>query len=468
MLFTSVTFVWFFLPVVLILHTVLRGAARNYMLLAASLLFYAWGGPRHLLVMVLSMLLNWAVGLAIDRLSCRRLWLGLGVVFNLALLGYFKYFNMIVNLLRRGFSLSLENIAQVALPIGISFYTFQALSYLIDLYRGAFPVQKNPFKLMLYISLFPQLIAGPIVQYGDVVNEIDVRTVTLQDAAYGVKRFIYGFSKKMIFSNGFALVADSVFGYTAAQMTTGVAWLGAVAYALQIYYDFSGYSDMAIGLGRILGFRFLENFNYPYISVTVTEFWRRWHISLSSWFRDYLYIPLGGNRKGAVRTLINLGIVFAVTGLWHGAELQFIAWGLYHGAFLIGERLLNVKKWQLNGPVKLAARAYTLMAVLFGWVLFRAPGLRSALGYMGRMLFPAAEGVAATAVRFLDGRTIVLLVLGVLLCGPLQSLCKRLHTAVFSEEKTGWLQIAALTALFVYDVVLLISNTYNPFIYFRF
>ena len=468
MLFTSVTFIWFFLPLVLILHTLLRGQARNYMLLAASLLFYAWGGPRHLVIMVLSMLLNWAAGIAIDRLRHKQIWLAAGVVLNLALLGYFKYFNMIVNLLRRGFSLSLEDLAQVALPIGISFYTFQAMSYLIDLYRGRFPVQKNPFKLMLYISLFPQLIAGPIVQYGDVVNEIDVRTVTLRDAAYGVKRFIYGFSKKMIFSNGFALVADSIFGYTAAQLTTGAAWLGAAAYALQIYYDFSGYSDMAIGLGRILGFHFLENFNYPYVSATVTEFWRRWHISLSSWFRDYLYIPLGGNRRGTVRTLVNLGIVFAVTGLWHGAELQFIAWGLYHGAFLIAERLLNVKKWQLHGPVRLAARAYTVLAVLFGWVLFRAPGLRSALAYMARMVWPVFTDAAATATRFLDGRTVVLLVLGVLLCGPLQSLCRKLHTAVFSEEKTGWLQIAGLAVLFVYDVVLLVSNTYNPFIYFRF
>ncbi len=468
MLFSSVSFLWFFLPLVLLLHTVLRGSARNYMLLAASLLFYAWGGPKHLLVMIASMLFNWAVGLAIDRLRGRRLWLSLGVVVNLALLGYFKYFNMLLNLLRRGFHLSLENIAQVALPIGISFYTFQALSYLIDLYRGAFPVQKNPFKLMLYISLFPQLIAGPIVQYGDVVNEIDVRTVTLQDAAYGVKRFIYGFSKKMIFSNGFALVADAVFAYDAAQLTTGAAWLGAIAYALQIYYDFSGYSDMAIGLGRILGFHFLENFNYPYISATVTEFWRRWHISLSSWFREYLYIPLGGNRKGTLRTLINLGIVFAVTGLWHGAELQFIAWGLYHGVFLIAERLLNVKKWDLRGPVKWAARCYTLLAVLFGWVLFRAPGLSAALAYMGRMLTPVFAGAACTATRFLDGRTILLLVLGVLLCGPLQSLCKKLHDAVFSRETTGWLQIAALIALFLYDIMLLVSNTYNPFIYFRF
>ncbi len=468
MLFSSVSFLWFFLPAVLLLHTLLRGAARNYMLLAASLLFYAWGGPKHLLVMVASMLLNWLAGLAIGGLRHKRLWLTAGVVLNLAVLGYFKYFNMVVDLLRRGLDLTLENVVEVALPIGVSFYTFQAMSYLIDLYRGAFPVQKNPCKLMLYISLFPQLIAGPIVQYGDVVNEIDVRSVTLQDFAYGIKRFIYGFSKKMIFSNGFALVADAVFAYAPAQLTTGAAWLGALAYALQIYYDFSGYSDMAIGLGRMLGFRFLENFNYPYISATVTEFWRRWHISLSSWFRDYLYIPLGGNRKGAVRTLVNLGVVFAVTGLWHGAELQFIAWGLYHGAFLITERLLNVKKWQLQGPKKLAARVYTLAAVLFGWVLFRAPGLKSALAYMGRMLVPAFEGAACTAIRFLDGRTILLLVLGVLLCGPLQSCCKKLRAAVFSEENTGLVQIAALAVLFLYDMVLLISNTYNPFIYFRF
>lgn len=468
MLFTSIAFICFFLPTVLVLHTLLRGKARNYMLLVASLLFYAWGGPNHLFIMIASMFCNWLAGLAIDAGKYKKLWLGLGVALNLSLLGYFKYFNMVINLLRARLHFSLDGIAAVALPIGISFYTFQAMSYLIDLYRGKFPVQKNLFKLMLYISLFPQLIAGPIVQYGDVVDEIDARSVTLADMAYGIKRFIYGLSKKMIFSNGFAAVADGIFAFQAAQITTGAAWLGAVAYTLQIYYDFSGYSDMAIGLGRMLGFHFLENFNYPYISASITEFWRRWHISLSSWFRNYLYIPLGGNRKGTVRTLVNLGIVFAVTGLWHGAELQFVAWGLYHGVFLIAERLLGVKNLEPHGLAKVCARVYTLLVVVFGWVLFRAPGISYARAYIERMVLPQFAGIACTATRFLDGRTVLLLAVGVVLCGPLQSCSKKLRQALFSEEATGGVQITLLILLFVYDVVLLVSNTYNPFIYFRF
>ena len=472
MLFTSVTFIWFFLPAVLLSHMVLRGPIRNYILLAASLIFYAWGGPEHLSIMVLSMIINWMLGLAIDhaaRPTFRKLWLAAGVLFNLGLLGYFKYFNLVIRLLRVGLSLSLDSIAQVALPVGISFYTFQTLSYLIDLYYRKFPVQKNPFKLMLYISLFPQLIAGPIVQYGQVVDEIDVRSVTVSDLAYGIKRFIYGLSKKMIFSNGFALIADTIFGYGTDQLTTGAAWLGAITYAFQIYYDFSGYSDMAIGLGRMLGFHFLENFNYPYISVTVTEFWRRWHISLSSWFRDYLYIPLGGNRKGYYRTLINLFIVFAATGFWHGAELQFVVWGLYHGAFLVVERFcFDLKHYRPTGLRRAASHLYTLLAVLFGWVLFRAPDLAYAIGYWGRMLVPHTAGAACTALRFLDGRTILLLALGILLCGPAQTVLPRLRSALFDQEDTGWAQVALLMALFLYCIVLLVSNTYNPFIYFRF
>jgi len=471
MLFTSVSFIWFFLPAVLLSHTLFRGRMRNYALLAASLLFYGWGGPKHLFLMLGSMTANWLIGLAIDRTSgkSKKLWLSAGVCFNLLLLGYFKYFNLLIKLLRSGTSLALEHFAEVALPIGISFYTFQALSYLIDLYHKKFPVQKDLFKLMLYISLFPQLIAGPIVQYSQVADEIDVRTVTLRDTAYGIKRFIYGFSKKMIFSNGFAVIADAVFGYSTDQLTTGAAWLGAVAYAFQIYFDFSGYSDMAIGLGRMLGFHFLENFNYPYISSTVTEFWRRWHISLSSWFRNYLYIPLGGNRKGFYRTLVNLFIVFMATGFWHGAELQFIVWGLYHGVFLVAERiLLPSKNVRFRGGARIAAHAYTLAVVLFGWVLFRAPSIRYAAGYMLRMVTPHFTNAACTALRFLDLRVILLFAAGTVLCGPLQAACPKLYRALFSEEDTGWLQIALLMLLFCYSLVLLISNTYNPFIYFRF
>ena len=315
--------------------------------------------------------------------------------------------------------------------------------------------------------MFPQLIAGPIVQYNDVAYQIDKRTITLADTAYGIKRFIYGFSKKMIFSNAFALVADGIFNSPVENITTGAAWLGAIAYALQIYYDFSGYSDMAIGLGRMLGFRFLENFNYPYISASITEFWRRWHISLSSWFKSYVYIPLGGNRKGKFRTLVNLMIVFLLTGFWHGAAWQFIVWGAYYGAFLIIERIFWPKQ-EAQGLKKVLAHAYTLLVVLLGWVLFRAPGLRYGLKYILIMLIPGLQGQACTATYFLDPRNILLFIAGFALCGPVQAVFPKVKTALFDENNINGAEIFVLISLFLYSIVLLVSNTYNPFIYFRF
>lgn len=458
---------WFFLPFVILIHLFLKNNFKNYFLLLASLLFYAWGGPKHLLVMLFSIALNYVIGLCIAHFSKKKFWLFVGIVSNLLLLGYFKYFNMLIDILTTKLTFSFDNIKQIALPIGISFYTFQALSYLIDLYRQKFDVQKNPFKLGLYISLFPQLIAGPIVQYNTIKQEIDCRTVTVADFSYGIKRFIYGFSKKMIFSNAFAMVADSIFAYSAVDISFGAAWLGAFAYGLQIYYDFSGYSDMAIGLGRMLGFKFLENFNYPYISSSITEFWRRWHISLSGWFKSYVYIPLGGNRKSKYRTLLNLMIVFALTGFWHGAAYQFIAWGLYFGVLLVLEKYFP-KKDNLSSIKKTLWHIYTIIAVLVGWVLFRADDIEYALIYIRNMFVPFASGQGCTFIRYIDARFVLLFVLAVLLSGPLQHCCKKLKLALYSETEIGYLQMTGLVFLLVYSIMLLISNTYNPFIYFRF
>lgn len=343
MVFSSVTFLFVFLPVVLAVYYILPGRLRNTFLLLASLLFYYWGEPRFVFVMLASIVWNYLCGLMCGYLpermrGLRKLALILAVAVNLGLLVYFKYADFIIGTINGVFSRSIPLLG-VTLPIGISFFTFQGLSYVIDVYRQTVRPQRDPLKLGMYISLFPQLIAGPIVRYADIEREIDHRSVDREKFYAGVSRFVIGLSKKVLIANTLALRADQIFGQPCQSLTAGVAWLGALLYSLQIYFDFSGYSDMAIGLGKMLGFTFLENFDLPYMSRSVTEFWRRWHISLSSWFRDYVYIPLGGNRRGNV--YLHLLTVFILTGLWHGAAWNFVLWGLWHGLFLIVERVLR-------------------------------------------------------------------------------------------------------------------------------
>ena len=375
MLFCSLTFLWVFLPAVLLASRLLPRAWQNALLLAASLFFYAWGGPKYLLLMLASITLNWAGGFAIAAFPPgshpRRMALAAFLAANLGLLGWFKYYGFFAGILRRLPGLGGIPALDIALPIGISFYTFQAMSYLIDLYRGRIALQKNWFLLALYISFFPQLIAGPIVQYARVERQLAGREVTAQNAAFGVKRFCWGLAKKVILANAFAARADEIYALDPAAASTALAWLGALYYTLQIYYDFSGYSDMAIGLGELFGFHFPENFNYPYLAASVTEFWRRWHMTLSGWFREYLYIPLGGSRRGTARTLANLLLVFLVTGLWHGASWQFVAWGAWYGLLLAAERLFLLKGLR-RLPAALG-RLYTLFWVMGGWVLFCGP-----------------------------------------------------------------------------------------------
>ncbi|MCJ7713136.1 MBOAT family protein, partial [Candidatus Bathyarchaeota archaeon] len=352
----------------------LKREYRNFFLLLASLIFYAWGEGILVLLMLFSISINYIGGIAISyflkkNIQISKVVLGLTIAVNLALLFYYKYANFIVeNLQELGVFTGYKQ-ASIFLPIGISFFTFQGISYLVDVYREETIVQRKLFHLGLYISFFPQLIAGPIVRYHDVAQQIVQRSITVSLFTEGIIRFVRGLAKKVILANNAALIADQVFSIPASQLSISSAWLGIICYTIQIYFDFSGYSDMAIGLGKMLGFNFKENFNYPYISISIQDFWRRWHISLSTWFRDYLYIPLGGNRKGISKMYRNLVIVFFVTGLWHGASWNFIFWGLFHGSFLILEKskILNTKNW----PIALQ-HLYALIVVMVGWVFFRA------------------------------------------------------------------------------------------------
>ena len=472
MLFSSSIFLFAFLPAVLLgYYVVFRGMrrAQNGLLLAASLFFYAWGEPWFVLVMVASILANYGFGLWVHAWKLRRRRLLLPVtsacVCNLGLLFIFKYLVFTLeNLNLLGWNLP---IPVIELPIGISFFTFQALSYVLDVAMGEAEVQRSPFALGLYVSLFPQLIAGPIVKYHDIDRQIESRTVTADKFAYGVYRFSCGMGKKVLLSNAFAEVVDKVYGYELSEVSAPLLWLAALLYMLQIYFDFSGYSDMAIGLGKMFGFDFQENFNLPYISTSVKEFWRRWHISLSSWFRDYLYIPLGGNRKGTMKTYRNLLIVFFLTGMWHGAGWTFIIWGLFHGLFQILERLFLGKALAKTKPI--VGGIYTFLVVYFGWIFFRAETFGQAVSFIKYMFVPHESTIIAAS--HVDRRLAMLLVLGILFCGPVQLLLEKLlkRSLISEQDFTASLPCTVCCmAMLWLSIMMLINNTYNPFIYFRF
>ncbi|MEQ8924972.1 MAG: MBOAT family O-acyltransferase [Fulvivirga sp.] len=396
----------------------------------------------------------------------RVLALIIALVFNLGLLIVFKYSNFIADNINYISGFELLNLPTILLPIGISFFTFQALSYIIDVYRNQVSPQKNFFDLALYISLFPQLIAGPIVRYHDINDQLKQRSITLAKFESGVQRFIIGFVKKILIADNMAYIADTVFNYGNTELDTALAWIGILAYTFQIYFDFSGYSDMAIGLGRMLGFEFLENFNYPYIAKSVKEFWRRWHISLSTWFRDYLYIPLGGNRSGITRTYINLIIVFLLTGIWHGAKWNFVVWGMYHGLFLIIERVLKPKK-----ILPVFSHAYLLIVVVVGWVFFRADTLAHAINYLEKLFIPSTSLEFPNNVKYLINKEVVIIsVLAVILSTPvknkLQDLIQMNSGKWGPILKTSYYSL--LIALFLISISYMAADTYSPFIYFRF
>ena len=477
MLFTSLEFLLFFFPVTLGVYFFLprRGGWRNYWLLLASLFFYAWGEPIFVLIMIFSILLNYFAALHLEEMeaggSRRKGFLILTVLVNLGILFLFKYMNFVTGNLRSMFPILRNAVPQTGyvLPIGISFFTFQALSYVIDVYRGT-PAQKNPGYLGLYISLFPQLIAGPIVRYTTVMDQIEQREITWDSFSEGMLRFLYGFNKKVLLANLLAVAADAAFG--AEKLSVAMAWLGAIAYTLQIYFDFSGYSEMAIGLGRMFGFRFLENFNYPYISKTVTEFWRRWHISLGSWFRDYVYFPLGGSRvRSRARLVFNLAVVWLATGIWHGASWSFVAWGILHGAVIILEKTLDLpRRVSRKKGLTVCYRAFTLLVVVLGWVLFRAEGLRNGLAYWKAMFGLGGNAWTDDAFLFYFREYGVILAAGLFCSTPLLRVCgEKLRSAGETwGELWEWGGEAVQLVFFLVGISFLIMNAHNPFIYFNF
>ena len=459
MLLNSLNFIFAFLPVVLILFYVVPGKWKNLVLALASIFFYAWGEPVYVVLMLFSAVMHYMLAIDIGRKQKRSRSavpsLVFVIVMDVFILGFFKYYGFLsgaVNeLLGTGFSTS-----ALTLPIGLSFYTFKNLSYVIDVYRGENKVQKNLWDLMLYISFFPQLIAGPIVKYHDIELQLTERHTDLDGFCFGIKRFCYGLGKKVILSNSMALAVDQIYGLPFQHVGTILAWCGVGLYALQIYFDFSGYSDMAIGLGRMFGFRFMENFDYPYLSKSITEFWRRWHISLSTWFKEYVYIPLGGNRKGMTRTCINLFIVFCLTGLWHGASLNFVLWGMYYGVLIVLERITKKKPGWLG----------TMFLVLIGWLLFRVTSCRGILILLKNMFIPCAG--LYPVQQYITAKTVALAAAGILLCGPLQKWFPKLKGWLYDENRIGVADVVIMAAIFLYSMMLLVSSTYNPFIYFRF
>lgn len=493
MLFSSMIFLWVFLPMVILGNFFLsivkfkkeetRIKLKNIFLLLSSILFYAWGEINYLFIMLGSISLNYVGGLLIHRSkSYKKLKLAIVIALNLGLLFVFKYFNMLVIIIEsilsfegNGFQL-LQNMLSmqgtgelglpyIVLPIGISFFTFQAMSYVIDVYCGKADVQKNLFDFALYVSFFPQLVAGPIVKYSDIAEQLKKREETIDMFVSGQKRFCYGLAKKVLLSNTFAEVADTIWALRISNMGTSIAWLGILAYTLQIYYDFSGYSDMAIGIGKMLGFRFKENFNYPYTSLSIQEFWHRWHISLSTWFKEYVYIPLGGNRRGKGRTYFNLFTVFFFTGIWHGANFTFLVWGLWYAVFLILERLF-LGKWLQKNPVKIFNWIYSILVVMIGWVFFRAENLFDALAYLQQMFFGSASNY--TVVSFLSMKAVIAFIIGILFAGFVQRPLEKTYEKVKYRTPVMVCDLSIQLITLVLSILMMVSGTYNPFIYFQF
>lgn len=473
MIFSSLEFLCVFLPIVLILYYILPSLKlKNALLIVASLMFYAYGEPVYVLLMIVSAMVNYILARMIAGFDKgKKIIFVLGVIGNLGILCVFKYTGFIVETVNHMAMLNIS-VPDIKLPIGISFFTFQALSYVIDVYKGNVEVQKSFWKVLLYIAFFPQLIAGPIVKYRDINEELKNRTMDSGETAEGLRRFICGLGKKILIANTAGLVTDNVFAAEASNVNILVAWIGAVSYMLQIYYDFSGYSDMAIGLGKMFGFHFKENFRYPYGAANVQEFWRRWHISLSTWFKEYLYIPLGGNRKGTARACLNRIIVFFFTGLWHGANWTFVIWGLWHGMFLLLEAYVPLMK---KLP-KLISHIYTLLIVCVGFVMFRADTLKDGLFMIKQMFagFNFDSQAVSFAVQQMTPWFIVMTAVGIFGASPVGELADRVREQMQKQELTKR-ERAVQAGLYLSSVILLCwciirlsGSTYNPFIYFRF
>ena len=459
MVFSSVTFLFVFLPLTLLLYYIVPKKGRNLVLLLMSLVFYAWGEPVYVVLMLYSILLNYSMGRLMDGTRYKKSVLVFTVILNLFILGFFKYYGFVMENVNALTGLDLP-IRKISLPIGISFYTFQALSYIIDLYRGKFRAQKNLISFACYITMFPQLIAGPIVRYESIERQLSVRKVSLERFGFGAMRFIFGLAKKVLLANLIGGLFDTVHA-AGADVSTVTAWLGALAYTFQIYFDFSGYSDMAIGLGHMLGFSFMENFNDPYAASSVTDFWRRWHISLGTWFREYVYIPLGGNRVSVPKHIRNILVVWALTGLWHGASWNFVLWGLYYGLLLLFEKYvwlkLPVPKW--------ITRILTFFLVIIGWVIFSADSLSGIGTSLSAMAGFASRGLVDSDALYYLRTNSVLFFAEILFCLPV---VRKLHAGLMRHSYTQALVYVFALVLLVVCTAFLVTQNYNPFLYFRF
>lgn len=471
MVFSSAVFLFAFLPIVLILHTFIpKNSIKNIMLILASLFFYAWGEPAYVILLLVSVCVNYFTGRIVaggKESGDRRAHIAIiaSVAFNIGMLVVFKYTGFIVELVNYIPFINIP-VPDIRMPIGISFYTFQAMSYCIDVYRDKDAGPAGFIDVMVYILLFPQLVAGPIVKYNSISRQLKSRTISVRNIQEGITRFIYGLSKKMLLANTLAVGADHCFGL-GNSLDSWSAWLGAVCYMLQIYFDFSGYSDMAVGMGKMFGFTFPENFNYPYIATSIRDFWKRWHISLTSWFREYLYFSIGGNRISKTRTMFNRFFVFLCTGIWHGANFTFLIWGIYHGVLTMAETLLEGKKQkESSGALRILKKVfghiYTLLAVLIGFVIFRADSLGQAFSYIGTMFsFTATAAGTMEALSVLNPLFIITLILAVVFSMPVSKLIKNKKMKFY-----GGLAVSLL--LYLLCILEIAAGSYNPFIYFRF
>lgn len=466
MVFSSLTFLFAYLPIVLIVYYAVPFRFRNLVLFIVSLFFYGWGEPVYVLLMIFSIFMNWLTGLLIekykknDQMNQAKKVLIICIIINLAMLGFFKYWDFFAENLN-AIGLTFMPVLKLSLPIGISFYTFQAMSYPIDLYRGDTEVQRKAVNFGAYVTMFPQLIAGPIVRYRDVAEQLEERHSNLNQFSDGVSRFMVGLSKKVLLANSAGQVWEAVNALQADQTSVLTAWIGIACYTFQIYFDFSGYSDMAIGLGKMLGFEFLENFNYPYIAKSITDFWRRWHMSLSFWFRDYVYIPLGGNRKGKARQLLNIMIVWLLTGFWHGASWNFVLWGVFYGVVLIFEKLFLLKK--LEKAPAWVCHIYTMVLVMIAWVLFANTDIVKAFHYLGMMFGNAASFANGTTLYFLRDN-LVLLVICIIACTPVA----KTKLNFLNHPGFDWSKPVLVLVMLLICTAFIVDGTYNPFLYFRF
>lgn len=467
MVFSSLTFLFVFLPAVLLVYFAVPRQGKNAVLFLFSLLFYAWGEPIYVLLMIFSTVLDYTCGRLVEKFRGtpkQKIGLLISVIVNIGLLCFFKYSDFLITTVNGVFGWNIPTL-NLPLPIGISFYTFQTMSYTIDVYRGEAKVQRNIISFGAYVSLFPQLIAEPIVRYRDIAEQLDSRAHSFDNFGTGVKRFVTGLGKKVLLANNIGLLWDSVSKTDAARLTTLGAWLGIIAFAFQIYFDFSGYSDMAIGLGKMFGFDFNENFNYPYISKSVTEFWRRWHISLGTWFRDYVYIPLGGNRRGLAIQIRNIAVVWLLTGFWHGASWNFVLWGAFYGVLLVCEKLFLLK-WLEKAPA-FVGHIYTMLTALLGWVLFAFDDLGQGFEYL-KVMFGGGAGLVSSGAMYQLLSYLPLILVCVIASTPLAKLLYGKLTATAHEGTLLTADIVKLTGICALSVAFLISGSYNPFLYFRF